>query len=51
MTGKDVATWLTIGAMLIGAGIWLGKLQQQVTDMKAVADYMHGDITVPKGTQ
>lgn len=49
MTGKDVATWITIGAMLIGAGIWLGKLQQQVTDMQQIDQYLHGDVRVPGG--
>ena len=48
MTGKDVATWISIGAMLIGAGIWLGKLQQQVSDMKTEQQYFHG--TFEKGT-
>ena len=51
MSGKDVATWLTIGAMLIGAGIWLGKLQQQVSDMNAKSHaqqvYYHGSDVVP----
>lgn len=48
---QQVVTWLTLGAMLIGAGIWLGKLQQQVSDMSAKQTnsliYYHGSADVP----
>ena len=48
---QDMVTWVTMGAMLIGAGIWLGKLQQQVSDMsqKQINSliYYHGSAYVP----
>ena len=48
---QQVVTWLTLGAMLIGAGIWLGKLQQQVSDMSQKQNnaliYYHGSADVP----
>jgi len=48
---KDVLTWLTLAGVLLGAGIWLGKLQQQVSDMSQKQTnsliYYHGSAYVP----
>lgn len=47
MSPKDFAQWLVIAAMLVSGGIWLGKLQQQVTDGAKQFQYVNGTITVP----
>jgi len=47
MSAKDVALWLTLASMILTAGIWLGRLQQQVSDIRAEQEYLHGKIHVP----
>lgn len=51
MSPRDVAQWLVIAAMLVSGGIWLGKLQQQVTDGATKFHYINGDVTVPMEAQ
>lgn len=44
MKSKDVVQWLTIAAMLIGGGMWLGKLQQRMDDNDS---FYHGGYQIP----
>jgi hypothetical protein len=51
---ERLATWVAIGTlagMLVGAGIYLGKLQQQFSDYKTQQDqnaiYYHGSVNPP----
>lgn len=48
MKPAQLVVWLTIAGMLLGAGIWLGKLQQEVSDMHKVDLYLHGHVNVPE---
>lgn len=48
MKKSDIATWVAIGglvSLLLGAGIWLGKLEQKVDDNLI---YYHGTTTPQK---
>ena len=55
MTPTQIAQWLTIAAMILAGGIWLGKLQQQVTDQKGRVDqqnvYFHGSVNPVPGAK
>lgn len=44
----DLANWLTIGAAILGAGLWLGALQQRVKTLEQTQHYLHGDVEVPR---
>jgi hypothetical protein len=44
---RELSAWVaiaTLAAMLLGAGIWLGKLEQKVDDNLI---YYHGTTQVP----
>lgn len=43
MTPKDVLPWLTLVATLLAAGMWLGKMQQQIVDLQDSRAFYHGD--------
>ena len=48
MSTNQAAQWLAIAAAILTAGMWLGKLQQQVTDIQAEQTYFHGELKGPK---
>ena len=48
MTPSDLAPWLTIGAAILAAGLWLGRLDQRVASLERTQHYLHGTITVPE---
>jgi len=43
-----VATWITVAAALLAAGLFLGRLDQRVTTLEQQQQYLHGRFTVPK---
>lgn len=49
MTPDQIKTWLSIGAAILAAGIWLGSLQQRVAEIEKKQLYLHGEITLPQG--
>lgn len=39
----DLAPWLTLAGAILAAGMWLGALQQRVTQIEFENRYYHGD--------
>lgn len=38
----DVALWLKIGVLILAAGMWLGALQMQVSQLQKDHDFHYG---------
>jgi hypothetical protein len=47
MSVNNMLQWITLIGMLLGAGIWLGRLQSQATTQKNLSNYLYGDVAVP----
>lgn len=43
MRATDLAPWLTLAAAILAAGMWLGSLQQRVSQLEFESRYYHGD--------
>lgn len=39
----DLKTWMAIAGTLIAAGIWLGTLQNRITQLEHQQRYEHGE--------
>jgi hypothetical protein len=39
-----IGPWLTAGAAILAAGMWLGSLQQRVNQIEATQQYYHGVV-------
>lgn len=48
MTPSTLATWMSLGAALLAAGLWLGRLDGRVTAVENEQRYLHGTVTVPR---
>ena len=44
----DWRAWVPLAAMILGAGMWLGRLQMQVTQLEHFNLYQHGAVTAPQ---
>lgn len=51
MTGSQLAPWLTIGAAILAAGMWLGSLQTRVTVLEQRDHFLNGSYALPEGTK
>lgn len=40
----DWKSWLPVAAAILAAGMWLGRLQMQVTQLENAETYNHGGI-------
>ena len=49
MKPTDLVTLLTLAAMLLAAGLWLGALNTRVDHLERESQYLHGHVDVPKG--
>ena len=47
LTLQQLAAVGTLMAMLLGGGLWLGKLENRVAQIERVQTYLHGEIKVP----
>lgn len=45
MTIKDLAPWLTLAAMLLAAGLYLGRLESRITVLERDELFLHGDVS------
>ena len=48
LTPAQLLPWLSLGAAILAAGLWLGKLDQRVTTLEKTDTYLHGAITLPR---
>lgn len=44
MSTNQAMQWITIGAALLAAGIWLGALQNRVQQLERGQTYYHGRL-------
>ena len=48
MPAHEMVTWLGLATALLGAGLWLGRLEQRVANIEDTQKFYHGAITLPK---
>jgi len=55
MKAVDLLPWLSLGAAILAAGLWLGRndqsdrdMERRITNLEAQQHYLHGTITVPR---
>lgn len=48
MSASQLVPWLTIGAALIAAGLYIGRLEGRIAVVEAQQHYIHGSFSIPK---
>lgn len=43
--------WLSLCAAVLAAGMYVGRLDQRITNLEALTHYMHGSFVIPKGAE
>jgi hypothetical protein len=43
-----IGAWISVGAAILAAGLWLGRLDGRVAALENEQRYLHGAVTVPR---